>query len=757
MFKSVFKSGIRATYDVLNNPSFSTEPWLVYPGKHNTTGKLASVFIFDKSKFEANIHRLCSQMSNTKNPKVIISECYEFVRKEVAQMAKLKHPQLLTLYEPLEETKLKLLFVTEPVTDTLVTGVDKMDELSAQKGLLEICKALQFLHDYCSIIHLNLQPSSIFINKQGDWRLSGFKFLANLNEISASDRENFYSLNNMSIVTFDNINLSFTPPELVLDQPKLDYGNDMWSLGCLIFYVFNKGEYLINCFDSSSVNDYKLEFGKFQQKFYNHRVNDLGYVLKNIPQPLYGAFPGILARYPHDRLTLDQLIDSDYFNGSVVKAMFFVDEFSTKSLDDKLIFLRGLLEQRDGRPFLEQFPISFQTAKLLPLLIDIIKTELTVVTSKEERSENDRIDLLTIVLSIIFKIGSGLSNLSFNDRIFNVLFKVDTSVRRKNRIDYFTKMINFSVKVRLEIIKHLETIIAKVNDQDVCELIKKSATLFLTLPSNEEHFKQEQIILQDEFLSKVELFITKLDFPYIKNTFFPSITQIFQTTTILSTKLATIQVFETMTTKNVMDRGIVKEQLLPIFQNLKSRDKRIVSSVLNYFSLLANDETLSMESETIVEFVLPICLKLAFGCTDCTQGEFTTYISKINDIQKNLVHKKMETLAAVTSVSSFDSLITAETVKAGTPKIAPKTAVMTPKTAVMTPKTGVMTPKRTPVVPTSSTSRTSHHTADLASTTNTATPRIQPLKLTPNFAPLVPKQPVGYTNTILTPTAKKTL
>ena len=33
-----------------------------------------------------------------KNPKVVISECYELIKYEVSQLSKLKHPQLLQVY-----------------------------------------------------------------------------------------------------------------------------------------------------------------------------------------------------------------------------------------------------------------------------------------------------------------------------------------------------------------------------------------------------------------------------------------------------------------------------------------------------------------------------------------------------------------------------------------------------------------------------------------------------------------------------------
>lgn len=211
-----FKTGIRATYNVLDNPSFVSEPWTVYPAKHKSTNRIVSVFIFDKLKFESQVHRMCqmSSLAANSSPKKVIKECYELIKFEVNQLSKLRHPQVLTTLEPLEETKTKFIFVTEAVLSDLNTVASKdLDELSIQKGLLQVAKGLQFIHNQCNIIHLNIQPSSIFINNQGDWKLAGFTFLKNLNEISPQERDNFFIMNTSSFIPFANLNLSFTAPE----------------------------------------------------------------------------------------------------------------------------------------------------------------------------------------------------------------------------------------------------------------------------------------------------------------------------------------------------------------------------------------------------------------------------------------------------------------------------------------------------------------------------------------------------------------
>lgn len=680
-----FSTGIRAVYSVLDNPSFVAEPWYVYPAKHKSNGKHVSVYIFDKSKFEQRVTKLCSSRLNTKNPKLIASESIELLKYEVSQMSKLRHPQILTIYEVLEETKLKLIFASEQVVDSLLTiQVSKLDDITIQKGLLQVSKGLQFLHNQCHVVHFNLQPSSVFINTQGDWKIAGFRFSQNLNDLSPEDRENFFIMNNASIVPFANLNLNYAAPELLISLTlKLDTANDLWSLGCLCYYLYNGGDQLISCFDPNSISDYKTEFKKFEQKFYNHRPSELKYLLKQIPEQFYTILTGLLARYPHDRPSIDQFIDSDFFNGSLIKAMWIIDEFSTKLADEKRVFLAGLLEGSSNQNLLSQFPAMFRTSKLLPIVIDLIATEVNIPNDKTETDE-----LVANALKIVFKIGESLSSLSFHDKIYESLLKGGLKSKKQDKTT-FAKLLNYTVKARLTIVENIPIIQSKLNDRQLTDMLSMSAELFLTSSSTEAVHKEQQILLQDTFLAQLPLFVKKFDFPYLKNTFFPLLCQVFKTTTVLSTKLATIDVFLKYLQDKVIDKTIVTEQLLPILKKLKSRDKRIIKDVLALFGEICASEHIGLDTTPVIETILPQCWKLAFDCNDCSKVEFNHFMRVINTIQKSAIDKKMSTLPDTVSKTyhtesatpDFESMINTENINRNNQEAmtkAPLSGVMLP-------------------------------------------------------------------------------
>ena len=98
-------------------------------------------------------------------------------------MSRLRHPCLLEVVEPIEETRSTLTFVTERVISNLqllVGGSDdgdgysdgarsggrksELDELEIQSGLSSLTKALQFLQESAMIVHSNLTSQAVYVN-----------------------------------------------------------------------------------------------------------------------------------------------------------------------------------------------------------------------------------------------------------------------------------------------------------------------------------------------------------------------------------------------------------------------------------------------------------------------------------------------------------------------------------------------------------------------------------------------------------------
>ena len=200
MFSSAlrsFVSNITSNYAIDTNCSFTSGPWNVHNAKKKSTGKPASVFIFDRKSLEPNAGSFGGRTAAISLKKAH-EEVVERLKKEAGSLARLRHPNILELAEPVEETRNGgLMFATESVTASLGSvlrdqdyeekygsagRVDysdnkpassgnaqksksyEIDELEIQKGLLQIAKGLEFLHESAGLVHGNFGPESVFIN-----------------------------------------------------------------------------------------------------------------------------------------------------------------------------------------------------------------------------------------------------------------------------------------------------------------------------------------------------------------------------------------------------------------------------------------------------------------------------------------------------------------------------------------------------------------------------------------------------------------
>jgi SCY1-like protein 2 len=211
-----FTSNISSNYSISPQPTSVSGPWKIYDAKKKSTGKAASVFVFDKKSLEPPAGAGFGGRSAASGLKRAHDEVVERLKKEGSSLARLRHPSVLELVEPVEETRGGgLQFATEPVTASLAGllqekdeqekagGVGgrrsryvieeadgqkrrrelEIDELEIQKGLLQIAKGLEFLHESAGLVHANLTPEAIFINaKVRKLCRSRFALLANIRD-----------------------------------------------------------------------------------------------------------------------------------------------------------------------------------------------------------------------------------------------------------------------------------------------------------------------------------------------------------------------------------------------------------------------------------------------------------------------------------------------------------------------------------------------------------------------------------------------
>ncbi|XP_022258861.1 SCY1-like protein 2 isoform X1 [Limulus polyphemus] len=309
--------------------------WKICDAIRKSDRREASVFIFEK--------RVADKLHKPKRKETIT----EILRYGVRQLDRFKHPKLLTLYHPIEESSDTLAFATEPVFGSLANVLGCLEDRLPQNlpsavreynflpieikyGLLQLTEGLAFLHYSCKLIHRNVCPQSVIINKRGTWKLAGLEFTEKCNETDPMNAVHCQPFTS-KLPKMGQPHLDFTAPEIQNSSTCSPY-SDMFSLGLLICAVFNNGRSIIEANLSSSTYNKQLDL-------LEQTLHDL---LDGIPHHLQEPLQSLLKVDPRKRPNAQNFSMIKYFLDSSVHALQYLDVIQMKDTTHKSTFYHGL-------------------------------------------------------------------------------------------------------------------------------------------------------------------------------------------------------------------------------------------------------------------------------------------------------------------------------------------------------------------------------------------------------------------------------
>ncbi|KAL1952757.1 hypothetical protein VTO42DRAFT_4280 [Malbranchea cinnamomea] len=673
MFSSAlksFNSNISANYHISSNPAFISGPWKVHDGKRKSTGASASVFIFDRKSLEPRMGGFGSR-SNSSSLRKLHEEVVERLKKEASNLARLRHPSILQILEPLEEIRNGgLMFVTEPVTASLGglllekdeqergAGVGagerasrymsdepegtrrrdtELDELEIQKGLLQVGKGLEFLHESAGLVHGNLNPEAIYVNSKSDWKISGLSFAG------PAESESGLSLSPtpLSEVLYHDprlpssvqLKLDYSSPDLVMDS-NITPAADLFSLGLIIIALYNSPHT-----SPLHTNNNPTTYKKLLSSPATTPTQQNSFLCSRaIPKDLQlHILPKLITRRPAQRMNAKEFQQSPYFDNVLVSTIRFLESFPAKTPNEKSQFMRGLSR------VLPEFPSSVLERKVLVALLEEMK---------------DR-DLLPLILQNVFQI---ISKLPSSRRVvpekviprFKETF-IPSSIKNNGQERDISR--DAGLLVILENIRALAiNCAAKKFKEDVLPLV------FLGLESNTHS-------LVDAALRCLPAILPILDFSTVKDELFPPIASVFARTSSLLIKVRGLESFVLLcggsneptptrddlsgifnesrskpSSSSILDKYTIQEKLVPLLKAIKTREPAVMMAalkVLQQIGEVADTEFVALE-------ILPILWTFSLGPL-LNVRQFASYMDLIRSLSSKIERehtKKLQELAS---------------------------------------------------------------------------------------------------------------
>ncbi|KAL2369893.1 SCY1 protein kinase [Blastomyces gilchristii SLH14081] len=674
MFSSAlksFSSNIAANYQLSPHPSFTSGPWKVYEGKKKSTGVAASVFVFDRKSLDARPGGLGSR-SNTSSLKKLHDEVVERLRREASSLTRLRHPSILQVLEPVEDTRNGgLMFATEPVTTSLTgllrekdeqerfsgggragrsiggesdvnrTGNSiELDEIEIQKGLLQIAKGLEFLHESAGLVHGNLTPEAIYINTKSDWKISGLAFAGPADAGSQSSlppialSEVLYQ--DPRLPASVQLDLDYTSPDFVIDS-NICTSADLFSLGLIIVTLYNS-PHTSPLKTHGNPSTYK----KLLSSPSTIPSQSNGFLASGpIPKDLAShVLPRLIARRPAQRMDAKEFQQSQYFDNVLVSTIRFLETLPAKTVNEKSQFMKGL-----GR-ILPEFPASVLERKVLGALLD---------ESKDK-------ELLPLILSNVFKIikiipsGPRVVPEKVLPHIKSIFLPAGAKGSTQER-DHCKDASLMVVLENMDIIA--KTCSGRDFKNDVLPLIR------LGLESNAHS-------LVDASMRCLPVMLPILDFSTVKDDVFPPIASVFTRTSSLAIKVRGLESFailcggsvkEASLTPNgdfvgtsskseqpksgstsILDKYTVQEKIVPLLKAIKTKEPAVMMAALNVFRQVGQ----IAETEFIALEIIPTLWNFSLGPLLNVQqfGRFMDLIKSLSSRVEQQQTKKLQSLSS---------------------------------------------------------------------------------------------------------------
>ncbi|KAI1787884.1 other/SCY1 protein kinase [Ganoderma leucocontextum] len=546
---------------------FNVGPWRVQPAAHKVTNKRVSVWSMDKRSAEME------RMGPASKDRTI-----EVLKTEASALSRLRHPSILEMVEPLEETRNELMFATEPVLSSLhlsipgshqYTPLVELDEVEIQKGILQLCKGLSFMHTSARMIHSNINPESIVINNAGDWKLSGLGLTISLSRAEGGPTRWEFPTFDGRASSYTQRSFDYIAPEYALDE-ILDPASDMYSLGCLIYAVHCKGN----------------------PPFKNH--GNLASLRENAGKPLTGTerleddlralLNALITRQPHSRPSPTDLPLHPFFSSLPVSTLNFLDRstFAAKTREEKISFMKGLTS------VLDRFTEGLRTRKILPSLLEEMKDT----------------HLLPYILPNIFAISQILSATQFAALVLPSLKPL------------------FAIKEPPQNMLTLLDNLRMLQDKTEKPVFREHV-----LPLVYNALDSEHAIVQERALKAVPNLCETIDYAEVQGVLFPRVALVFTKTRVLSVKVATLETFLHMV--GTLDQSSLTQKLVPLLSRIRTKEPAVTMATLAVQEAMG----LKVDREAVATLVLPQLWAMSMGplLTVFQFKRFMDVIKKLGD------------------------------------------------------------------------------------------------------------------------------
>ncbi|XP_022648489.1 SCY1-like protein 2 [Varroa destructor] len=534
--------------------------WKMFQATKRSTREEACVFLLEKKSLD-------------RYPKAEREFALTMLKRGVAGLTRLRHPAILTVSHPLEESRESLAFATEACFCSLANIVAterpaspnveipeavreyKLHEVEIKYGLAQVSEALAFLHQ-AKLVHGNVCPESIVINKKGAWKLAGFEQCKTLTEETAR-----YSFDSTS-PTATLPNYEYIAPECAL-QEMCWPASDMYSLGVLVYAVHMNG-----------ITPYSTR-GSFEtlKTCLEQMKNFPKAKLQTLPQGAREYVKLLLSFNPQLRPDAHQFGKLPYLEDVGVKTLRDLDSLYQLDKVAKSHIYKGL------PPIVEKLPKRINLYRVLPCIA----------------GEYVNAEMVPFVLPTVLIIAEMSSPEEFGSSVLPELQKVFLYTQ--------------PVHIMYLLLQKMDLLISRCPPEAVRDHLL--SMVYRALECNAQQ-------IQELCLNTIPNFAQLVEYGSMKNHLLPRIKKLCISTSLTSTRVGCLVCMGKILEH--LDKWVVLDDIIAWLPEVKSRDSAVLMAILGVYKISLTHQKLGITKEILACKVIPFLVPLSIeGSLNLTQ------------------------------------------------------------------------------------------------------------------------------------------
>ncbi|XP_019370549.1 PREDICTED: SCY1-like protein 2 isoform X3 [Gavialis gangeticus] len=560
--------------------------WKIFDGTKKSTKQEVAVFVFDK--------KLIDKYQKFEKDQIIDS-----LRRGVQQLTRLRHPRLLTVQHPLEESRDCLAFCTEPVFASLANVLGCWDNLPSplpsdikeyklydvemKYGLLQVSEGLSFLHSSVKMVHGNITSENIILNKSGAWKIMGFDFC--IPSTNPSEQELKFPCKEWdpNLPSLCLPNPEYLAPEYILSV-SCETASDMYSLGAVMYSVFNKGKPI---FEVNKQDIYKS---------FSRQLDQLSRLssgtLQNIPEEVREHIKLLLNVAPTVRPDADQMTKIPFFDDVGAMTLQYFDSLFQRDNLQKSQFFKGLpkvLPKLPKRVIIQRILPSLTSEFVNPDMVPFVLPNVLLIA--EECTKEEYIKLILPDLAPVFK---------------------------------QQEPIQASNMILLIFLQKMDLLLTKTPPDEIKNSVLPMVYRALEAPS---------IQIQELCLNIIPTFANLIDYPSMKNALIPRIKNACLQTSSLAVRVNSLVCLGKIL--EYLDKWFVLDDILPFLQQIPSKEPAVLMGILGIYKCTFTHKKLGITKEQLAGKVLPHLIPLSIE-NNLNLNQFNSFICVIKDMLNRL-------------------------------------------------------------------------------------------------------------------------